>query len=270
MNEEKYDLVFKGQLAKSVDINVAKRNLSALFKISPEKTDALFSGKPVVLKRNLDADSANKYRVAIKKAGALVDLVLAAQPTPVKSQPERPRGKAVFGPQDEASPQTRAEGKKSASDTIEYTTPVKTPVPQEAAPVQIKQDEIGSNSLRKIDTSAYSLAPAGADLLLAADKQAVEAPEIDLSAFSLKPTGGTLLDPDEYPADLPFVVEITDVDLAPVGADVLTEEERKPLVTVNVDTSGLSLAEPGVRLAPPKPEPPRAPDVSNISLADEN
>lgn len=269
MSEEKYDLVFKGQLVKTVELNVAKRNLSALFKIGPEKTEALFSGKPVVLKRNLDADAANKYRVAIKKAGALVDLVLSAPPVKSQPEPERPRGKAVFGARDVDPPES--EEAKSVADTIEYTapgtpkvTPKIIPTPEEP---RAPEKPAGP---RNVAASSLSLAPPGADVLSASEKPIVDVPDIDVSSYSLKPEGGTLLNPDEYPADLPFVMEITDIDLAPVGADVLTEEERKPEVEAHVDTSGLSLGEPGARLSQPKPQPPRAPDVSNLSLLDDN
>lgn len=262
MSEEKYDLVFKGQLVKTVELDVAKRNLSALFKISPEKTEALFSGKPVVLKRNLDADVANKYRVAIKKAGALVDVVLSAPP--VKNQPERPRGKAVFGARD--LDQAEAEETKPVADTIEYTAPEKpaataNPEAQHRPEKQVRRDNAAASSL--------SLAPPGADVLSESERPTVETPDIDVSGYTLKPEGGTLLNPDEYPADLPFAMEITDIDIAPVGADVLTEAERKPEVEAHVDTSGLSLGEPGAMLSQPKPEPPRAPDVSNLSLVDD-
>lgn len=264
MSEEKYDLVFKGQLAKAVELNVAKRNLSALFKIGPEKTEALFSGKPVVLKRNLDADAANKYRVAIKKAGALVDLVLSAPPVKSQPEPERPRGKAVFGARDVDPP--GPEEAEPVADTIEYTAPVKPEVPPAPEEPRVPEKQAGPAN---VAASSLSLAPPGADVLSASEKSVVDTPDIDVSGYSLKPEGGTLLNPDEYPADLPFVMEITDIDLAPVGADVLTEAERKPDVVADVDTSGLSLGEPGVRLSQPKPEPPRAPDVSSLSLLDD-
>ncbi len=270
MSEEKYDLVFKGQLVKSVELNVAKRNLAALFKITPEKTEALFSGKPVVLKRNLDADAANKYRVAIKKAGALVDLVLSKPPE--KKQPEQPRGKAVFMARDIDSPTSQGEPEETRpqSDTIEYTAPVK-PVPAGPEKKVVQEEKPVPNVARvQSGPATFSLAPAGAELLSASEKKVVPAPDIDVSSYTLKPEGGTLLNPEEYAADLPFAVEISDIDLAPAGADVLTEDERKPDVVADVDTSGLSLAEPGVRLAPPKPEPPRAPDVSSLSLVDES
>lgn len=270
MSEEKFDLVFKGQLVKTVELNTAKRNLSALFKISPEKTEALFSGKPVVLKRNLDADVANKYRVAIKKAGALVDVVLSAPP--VKSQPERPRGKAVFGARDMDSPEPGET--KPAVEPIEYSAPQKptaaaTPQAQHAPEKQAQH--IPDKQVRPDNAAAtsLSLAPPGADVLAESERATVDAPDIDVSSYSLKPEGGTLLNPEEYAADLPFMMEIGDIDVAPVGADVLTAAERKPDVKVDVDTSGLSLGEPGATLSRPKPEPPKAPDVSGLSLIDD-
>lgn len=271
MSEEKYDLVFKGQLVKSVELNNAKQNLSALFKIGPEKTEALFSGKPVVLKRNLDADSANKYRVAIKKAGALVDLVLSAPPVKSQPDPQRPRGKAVFGARDMESP--APDEQTPASDTIEYTAPAIPKAPADpTVPAASQQPDRSVTNVHSavVPTPSFSLAPPGADVLSSSERPVMDVPDIDVSSYSLKPEGGTLLNPEEYPAELPFAMEMADIDLAPVGADVLTEAERKPEIEADVDTSALSLAEPGVRLSRPLPEPPKAPDVSDFSLIDDD
>lgn len=55
--------------------------------------------------------------------------------------------------------------------------------------------------------------------------------------------------------------------LAPIGSDLLAPHERRQVSAVAPDTSGLSLAEPGVRLAPETPPAPPPPDTSHITLA---
>ena len=241
MNDEKYDLVFKGQLVKGIDSDNAKRNLAALFKIGIDKAEALFTGKPVILKRNLDADSANKYRVAIKKAGALIDLVRVELP----AQKSKPQGKAVFTSRDVAGDEKSAESPS-------------TPSKSERAQPEVESD------------SPYTLAPAGANLLQPAERQQTVAPEIDVSNITLRPEGGNLLDAGEYVETEAVTVEIEDFDLAPVGADVLTVTERKPQQKREVDTSALTLAAPGVRLTEANPAAaPVIPDTSKITLVDQ-
>lgn len=65
-----HNILFSGDLVDGVDLQQAKTNLSALFKISdPAKIDALLSGKQVTLKKNLDATQAKKYLAVLHKAG---------------------------------------------------------------------------------------------------------------------------------------------------------------------------------------------------------
>lgn len=55
--------------------------------------------------------------------------------------------------------------------------------------------------------------------------------------------------------------------LAPAGTDLLAPHERRQVSAIAPDTSGLSLAEAGVRLAPEAPPAPPPPDTSHITLA---
>ena len=48
-------------------------NLARLFKSDSAKIDSLFSGTPVALKRDLGEDEAEKYLVALQRAGAKVN-----------------------------------------------------------------------------------------------------------------------------------------------------------------------------------------------------
>jgi ribosomal protein L7/L12 len=51
-------------------LETAKENLARLFKSDASKIEALFSGQPVVLKRDLSDDEADKYLRALHGAGA--------------------------------------------------------------------------------------------------------------------------------------------------------------------------------------------------------
>jgi uncharacterized membrane protein YhaH (DUF805 family) len=72
MNEARYKIVFDGQLMPEMALETVKDNLARLFKSDQSKIDALFSGSPVALKRDLAEAEADKYMAALQQAGALV------------------------------------------------------------------------------------------------------------------------------------------------------------------------------------------------------
>ncbi len=259
MAEELYNIVFKGELVRSFELDAVKKNVGQLFKMQGPKLDALFSGKTIVLKRNLNFDAATKYRVAIKKAGARVDLMpvesaAAASPdtsgapkaqaseAPVRAS--KPMGKAVFGEQSSAL----------ASTGPEPTSPK--PKPEEGPAAEQEAS----------DESGFSLAPAGSSVLDESERSAPQAVEVDTSQLSLKEAAGDLLDTAEKRQYESLDVDLSGIDLAPEGAQVLNDDERPTVDALEVDVSDLSIAEPGTRLGEPSPEPPPAPDVSGISL----
>jgi len=72
MTEARYKIVFDGQLMPEMTLETVKDNLARLFKSDPSKIDALFSGSPVALKRDLAETEADKYLAALQQAGARV------------------------------------------------------------------------------------------------------------------------------------------------------------------------------------------------------
>jgi len=70
MDQARFKIVFDGALMPQTALETAKENLARLFKSDTSKIDALFSGKPVVLKRDLSDDEADKYLRALHGAGA--------------------------------------------------------------------------------------------------------------------------------------------------------------------------------------------------------
>ncbi len=277
-DDEKYNLIFRGVLAKSVEPAEAKRNLGQLFKIDSAKVEALFTGKPVVLKRGLTLDVATKYRVAIKKAGALVDVEMQTS-TPVK-----PAGKAAFTVPAVESTADKSLGTIPGAGTDLGAIPGTSPasvhmaaVPQVTATIEPADGEAPAavpvtepSPLPHVEElgAAFTLAPVGADLLKPEEHSQVAAVVVDTSGLSIKAASGNLLEPTEYRQDDALALDLSGFDLAEAGADVLKPEERKTVEPVEVDITAISLAEPGGNLASPKPAPPPAPDVSGISLED--
>ena len=69
MGNGSYQLILEG-VAKGFDLEEVKAKLAAFFKLEPEKVDAFFREKPVVVKKGLDNETALKYKSVFELAGA--------------------------------------------------------------------------------------------------------------------------------------------------------------------------------------------------------
>jgi hypothetical protein len=74
MAESKFDIQFAGELVPGADPRQVRERLCGLFKLTPEALGRLFSGQVVVIKRDLDAGTAARYRDAFP-SGAVLRLV---------------------------------------------------------------------------------------------------------------------------------------------------------------------------------------------------
>src|SRR6187431_1959690 len=74
MSAPQFDIIFRGDIVFGHQLAEVKLKLQQLFKADAAKIDSLFSGRPVPLKRNMDEATAQKYRDALIKAGAMVEI----------------------------------------------------------------------------------------------------------------------------------------------------------------------------------------------------
>ncbi len=70
VKEPLYRVVFKGDIDPAQDPIRVKNNLAALFKTELEDVEILFDGRPLVIKDQLDRDTAQRYVWAMEKSGA--------------------------------------------------------------------------------------------------------------------------------------------------------------------------------------------------------
>lgn len=75
MEAQSYMLIFQGELAEGFNLDEAKRNLRELFSLSQEKIEELFSLPKVILKRNLDHDSAQIFQTQLHKHGLVTTIM---------------------------------------------------------------------------------------------------------------------------------------------------------------------------------------------------
>ncbi|MCU1717499.1 DUF805 domain-containing protein [Pseudomonas sp. 5P_3.1_Bac2] len=70
MSEARFKVLFSGELVPGAQLEVVQANLARLFKADPARIAALFSGKPVEIKRGLSEAQAEHYLKALHQAGA--------------------------------------------------------------------------------------------------------------------------------------------------------------------------------------------------------
>lgn len=70
MSDARFHIVFSGKLVGGADLATVKSNLGRLFKMDSARVEKLFSGQPVVIKKDADQPTAMKFRALMKQAGA--------------------------------------------------------------------------------------------------------------------------------------------------------------------------------------------------------
>jgi hypothetical protein len=82
-----YQLVFDGKISPSHALDDVKRNLAELYRVDIREIDRLFGGRSIVLKRNLDHETASKDKQTFENTGALCRIV---RENPSNAAPSRP------------------------------------------------------------------------------------------------------------------------------------------------------------------------------------
>ncbi len=70
MGGKKYKVICQGGIAPGADIEDVKKKMAALFKTDTSRVGALLQQKGVIIKRDIDLETAKKYAAAIKRTGA--------------------------------------------------------------------------------------------------------------------------------------------------------------------------------------------------------
>ncbi|WAJ38900.1 hypothetical protein OU800_06640 [Pseudomonas sp. GOM7] len=155
----RYEIAFSGQLVPGADPETVKANLARLFQADAQRIAQLFSGRRIVIKNNLDATAAEKYRSTLERAGALVEVLDMDMPI----------------------------------EEVELAPP-----PAEVAPgaatrpgrLQVAPRDEYMAAFSEVDAPDFGIAPVGSDLQEA--KAEPLAPAVDLSQFSLAPVGSDM------------------------------------------------------------------------------
>jgi len=168
MTGKSYSIVFRKEILPDLDTDLVKANLANLFKTDKGTIEKMFERRNVVIKRGLSIEQAEKYKEAVKRAGALVYL---EEETQDLSQGHSGNQISRNGPE-----AIKAEMIESWTHLVEF------------------QDFVAA----EFDITAYSLAQYGERLT---EEEIIDSPSYEFIGMVLAPTGETLIDiPDFAPA----------------------------------------------------------------------
>ncbi|MFI8747403.1 hypothetical protein ACIGKL_19860 [Pseudomonas sp. NPDC077186] len=170
----RYEIAFSGQLLPGAQPELVKANLAKLFQADAQRIAQLFSGRRIVIKNNLDAAGAEKYRATLERAGARVEVV----------DMDLPVEEVELAPPPAAEPAPAVPSASAAGGRLRV------------AP----RDEYMA-AFSEVDAPDFGIAPVGADLQDA--KPEAAAPQVDLSQFSLAPVGSDMGQAKAAPAAPP-------------------------------------------------------------------
>lgn len=163
----RYEIAFSGQTVPGAPLDTVKANLARLFQADAQRIELLFSGRRMVIKNNLDAEAAEKYRSVIERAGAVVEVVdMDAQIEEIELAPPPP-AEPVSAPIQPVASAAAPQGRLKVAPRDEYMA-----------------------AFADVDAPDFGLAPVGTDLQ--DEKPEAQAPRVDLSQFSVAPVGSDM------------------------------------------------------------------------------
>lgn len=248
MTEPVYNLVFRGEVLEGQDRSAVARRLMALLKMDVARVKALFSGQPVVLKRNVPKAVAARFQAAFRDAGARLRVAPAeagtppaagAEPTPAAKQP--PAAKQTLAQRlaaEEAAASSEQPEASGASAGATAGDP-------SAAPGRPIQRTVAANLSAGDD---WTLAAQGGDLVSEDELPRAEPLAVDVSHLSAAPANSGSLEDVLPPAPPPPPApDTSDLELDETGAD-LAPAPARDVPELELDLSALTLAETGADL----------------------
>jgi hypothetical protein len=257
--EDRYRLVFRGELLDGQHRAVVKKKLGALLKVDGERLDQLFAGENVVVRKEADTATAARFQAAFKQAGARLRVLPVVDEAAATPRPQAtPKPQATPRPQPTPKPETAARAAEPATAGAAHSLTLR----PKNAPL-LDTSERAEPRTVVIDVSHLTLAPLG-PWIPPARADADAAPP-DTSHLSIAELGVDLSDIKtpittlEITLDVNWTIAARGTDLAP----------RKPpsAPVIDIDRVNFDVAPAGADLGQIKqPEPPEPPDTSHLRL----
>lgn len=97
-----YSIVFEGRIGPGERPEEVKRRLADLYQVDIARIERLFSGRTIILKKNLDSESAHSKKAAFDKTGARCRIVSPAGDFTAPAPPVEARADSLFHPRRKA------------------------------------------------------------------------------------------------------------------------------------------------------------------------
>ena len=170
MSDQLFEVAFSGKVSDGANPDEVRARVGKMFNADEAKLAQLFSGKRIVIKKNIDQATASKYQTALTRAGAECEIVQLG-------------GDAEAAPTAAAAPAVEsAAAAAPVSKEYESSYDGEVAPPPQTDPLGITGDQI--------EDLAISIAPVGSELK--DDYQKPEEPDIDITGFDIAPVGSEL------------------------------------------------------------------------------
>jgi len=271
MAEELFDIFFSGKLMPGTDRQQARAEVGKIFKASDDALNKLFSGKSVKIKNSVNMDTAIKYRLRFRDAGALIDIrpVNAKAPTPVSPPAQPASSSATHSPQTQTAagtPMTETPLKPEQSSTTTHTQTTDPLLEDLLMPVGATIDETPAVAKLKINTDDLILHEANSGSLeeFALPVEAAQLPDISDMTFS----------PDDMPLDSTPLAEQAEIDISHLAIDSFSPvlDDSVPPAKVEIDTGSLTAGEANsgsLEEFNSRPAPQPLPDISKLEIIED-
>ncbi|MFT5548472.1 MAG: hypothetical protein ACI9CO_000387 [Candidatus Azotimanducaceae bacterium] len=174
MSDELFEVAFSGQVSDIAELDNVKARVGKIFNTDAAKVVQLFSGKRVVIKKNIDRLTAEKYQHALTKAGAIAEVKLMVVEGSVDTATQPVMTKVALQPNQHT---TLKIDQSSALSPEEADL-----LPPQINPLGITGDQIPD--------LVATIAPLGS--AMQSPSAAVIAPRYDLSGLDVAPVGSQI------------------------------------------------------------------------------
>lgn len=258
MVEKIFDVVFTGNILDGFDIAEVKSKAAQLFRLDEPKLSALFRDKPTILKKQVDAATAEKYQKILSNIGMVtllksaddskpssvnVSSAPAPEPAPMSDTPSpavTPTASSL-----NVTPAARVADVSVAVDNHEANTTVANWTLDE--PGSILSDRSAQPEIITVALPDFTIAPPAVNLLHDDEKDIPHAPlklpAVD--AMTMSDVGDDLLSTNEKMPWVDSVVDIGCLSIKNLGEDLLTCDEKRVFVEKDIDTSRIQLENDG-------------------------
>jgi hypothetical protein len=235
--DERYNIYFDGQVIAGQDVGAVREKLAKVFNADQTTLDKLFSGNLQLIKRGCDVATAQKFKAAMERAGAIP--IIRPDDTAVTPAAAPPRAMSAA---------EKIAALAAAPDETRYQ---KTP----ATPAKAVAEEVDP------EPGSIVLSPVGTEVLRVHERATPIIREVDTSGLAVAVAASRLSDVLPPPPPAP---DTDHLSMGDVGE--LIPNLPSPLAPLSPDLDGLALSAPGTDFsdcAAPEPQAPLL-DVSGL------